>query len=73
MTGESAAIVVAGITAWGTVMVGFLDLRKRTNGQGPIAEKIAELKEDVAGVKADVRDLKADFREHIRRNEGDGR
>lgn len=73
MTGESAAIVVAGIGAWGTIIGGLLELRKRTNGQGPIAEKIAELKEDVAGVKADVRDLKADFREHIRRNEGDGR
>lgn len=73
MAPETAAIVVAGIGGWATVIAGFVDLRKRTNGQGPIAAKIAELKEEVVDVKADVRDLKADFREHVRRNEGDGR
>lgn len=73
MSPETAAIVVAGIGTWGTVVVGFLDLRKRTNGSGPIAAEIKDLKTEVVGVKEDVRDLKADFREHIRRNEDDGR
>lgn len=67
MAPETAAIVVAGIGGWATIIGGLMDLRKRTNGSGPIAGKLEELKEEVRDVKADVLGLKADFREHLHR------
>lgn len=35
-----ASIIVAGLAAWSTVVAGYLDLRARTNGHGPIAERV---------------------------------
>lgn len=47
MSAEAAAIWVAGIGAWGTIIGGLLELRKRTNGQGPIAGKLDEFRDRV--------------------------
>lgn len=55
--------VAAGVTAGLTVAAAWLDLRKRTNGKGPIAESVKELRADIADVKADVREVKAEMRE----------
>lgn len=60
------SIVVAGITAVPVLVASlaqWADMRKRTNGAGPIAAELKELKADVADIRSEVRDIKADVRE----------
>lgn len=69
-------IVVALISGWVTIIGGLIDLRGRTNGTGPLAKKmdelridISELKLEVFDVKQDVRCVKTDLQDHIRNME----
>lgn len=59
-------IIAAFIVGWATIIGGLIELRYRTNGNGPLAQKMNELKADIIDVKADVRGLKQDFHDHIR-------
>lgn len=65
-----AGVVAAGVVAGLSMTAAWLDLRKRTNGSGPLAQKLDDVKADVLDVKADVRSLKQELRDHLA---GDGR
>lgn len=65
-------VIVALIGGWAAIIGGLIDLRMRTNGTGPLAKKIDELKIDVSdikldvyGVKQDVRGIKNDLQAHV--------
>ena len=60
------SIIAAGITALPVLVASLAqwrDMRRRTNGAGPIAGELKELRTDIADVRAEVRDIKADVRE----------
>lgn len=67
MDAGTATVAAAGIAAWASVLAAVLH---RTNGSGPLAQKLGDLKDDVLDLKGDVRGLRAEFREHL---SGDGR
>lgn len=65
-------VIVALIGGWAAIIGGLIDLRQRTNGTGPLAKKLDELKGDVSdlkldvyGVKQDVRGIKNDLQAHL--------
>ena len=56
-----AGVVAAGAVAGLTIAACWLDLRRQTNGSGPIATEIKNLKADIREMKADIHEVKADI------------
>lgn len=67
MDAGTATVAAAGIAAWASVLAAVMH---RTNGSGPLAAKLGDLKDDVLDLKNDVRSIKQDLRDHLG---GDGR